>query len=175
MFPLSIRKKIMGIAVALIVLMVVTAILSLVWVMQVERRIQDLTSSYIPAYGHLARTNIRSLERALALRRIVIERIRSSSDSDKSAALRSVFDAKGVEVEQEAQAARALVEGLIERKATFGEDTIALVRLDSRIDAAMADTRRQLNTEIERSEEHTSELQSHSEISYAVFCLKKKN
>ena len=24
-----------------------------------------------------------------------------------------------------------------------------------------------------RSEEHTSELQSHSEISYAVFCLKK--
>src|SRR5881296_4503588 len=26
----------------------------------------------------------------------------------------------------------------------------------------------------ERSEEHTSELQSHSNISYAVFCLKKK-
>src|SRR6056300_1395900 len=25
-----------------------------------------------------------------------------------------------------------------------------------------------------RSEEHTSELQSHSEISYPVFCLKKK-
>src|SRR6056300_1484172 len=25
------------------------------------------------------------------------------------------------------------------------------------------------------SEEHTSELQPHSEISYAVFCLKKKN
>src|SRR6056300_1805124 len=28
---------------------------------------------------------------------------------------------------------------------------------------------------VARSEEHTSELQSHSEISYAVFCLKKKN
>ena len=28
---------------------------------------------------------------------------------------------------------------------------------------------------IRRSEEHTSELQSHSFISYAVFCLKKKN
>ena len=26
-----------------------------------------------------------------------------------------------------------------------------------------------------RSEEHTSELQSQQEISYAVFCLKKKN
>ena len=29
-------------------------------------------------------------------------------------------------------------------------------------------------TDIRRSEEHTSELQSHSFISYAVFCLKKK-
>src|SRR5213596_1698377 len=28
---------------------------------------------------------------------------------------------------------------------------------------------------MERSEEHTSELQSHGLISYAVFCLKKKN
>ena len=28
---------------------------------------------------------------------------------------------------------------------------------------------------LNRSEEHTSELQSHSFISYAVFCLKKKN
>src|SRR5210317_2478329 len=28
---------------------------------------------------------------------------------------------------------------------------------------------------LQRSEEHTSKLQSHSEISYAVFCLKKKN
>ena len=27
---------------------------------------------------------------------------------------------------------------------------------------------------VTRSEEHTSELQSHSDISYAVFCLKKK-
>ena len=29
--------------------------------------------------------------------------------------------------------------------------------------------------DVHRSEEHTSELQSHSFISYAVFCLKKKN
>src|ERR1051326_9326104 len=31
------------------------------------------------------------------------------------------------------------------------------------------------NEIVSRSEEHTSELQSHSFISYAVFCLKKKN
>src|SRR3546814_1865548 len=31
------------------------------------------------------------------------------------------------------------------------------------------------HTDIDRSEEHTSELQSLMRISYAVFCLKKKN
>src|SRR6056300_2058187 len=34
--------------------------------------------------------------------------------------------------------------------------------------------RRRRRVRSPRSEEHTSELQSHSEISYAVFCLKKK-
>ena len=32
----------------------------------------------------------------------------------------------------------------------------------------------QKTKDLDRSEEHTSELQSHSFISYAVFCLKKK-
>jgi len=139
----------MGIAVALIVLMTITAILSMVWVIEVGYRLQELTNSYIPAYGHLARTNIRSLERALALRRMVIERILSPSSGDKLAAIRNVIDAKGAEVEREAQAARALINGLIEKGATFGDAT-ALARLESRIDSAMADTRRELNAEIER-------------------------
>jgi adenylate cyclase len=133
----------------LIVLMTITAILSMVWVIEVGYRLQELTNSYIPAYGDLARTNIRSLERALALRRMVIERILSPSSGDKLAAIRNVIDAKGAEVEREAQAARALINGLIEKGATFGDAT-ALARLESRIDSAMADTRRELNAEIER-------------------------
>ena len=139
----------MGIAVALIVLMTITAILSMVWVIEVGRRLQELTDSYIPAYGSLARTNIRSLERALALRRMVIEKLQSSSSGDKSAAIRNVIDAKSVEVEREARTARALINGLIEKGETLGDET-ALARLDSRIDTAMADTRRELNAEIER-------------------------
>ncbi len=139
----------MGIAVALIVLMTITAILSMVWVIEVGHRLQELTDSYIPAYGSLARTNIRSLERALALRRMVIEKLQSSSSGDKSAAIRNVIDAKSVEVEREARTARALINGLIEKGETLGDET-ALARLDSRIDTAMADTRRELNAEIER-------------------------
>jgi class 3 adenylate cyclase len=149
MIRLSIRRKIMGIAVALIVLMTITAILSMVWVIEVGHRLQELTDSYIPAYGNLARTNIRSLERALALRRMVIEKLQSPSGGDKFAAIRNVFDAKGVEVEREAQSARALINSLIEKGETLGDET-ALARLESRIDTAMADTRRELNAEIER-------------------------
>src|SRR3546814_6545969 len=41
--------------------------------------------------------------------------------------------------------------------------------------AARADLRAFMETLKARSEEHTSELQSLMRISYAVFCLKKKN
>jgi hypothetical protein len=73
----------MGIAVVLIVLMAITAALTVVLVMQVGARIEELTYSYMPAYGDLARANIRSLERALAVRRIVIDKLRSPADSGR--------------------------------------------------------------------------------------------
>ena len=117
----------MGIAVALIVLMTITAILSMVWVIEVGHRLQELTDSYIPAYGSLARTNIRSLERALALRRTVIEKLQSPASGDTSAVIRNVSDAKSVEVEREARTARALINGLIEKGETLGDET-ALAR-----------------------------------------------
>src|SRR6476620_5048280 len=72
----------------------------------------------------------------------------SPSSGDKSAVIRNMIDAKSVEVEREAQAARALINGLIEKGETLGDET-ALARLDSHIDTAMADTRRELNAEIE--------------------------
>jgi adenylate cyclase len=149
MIRLSIQRKIMGIAVVLIVLMAVTAVLSMVSVMQVGERLEELTHGYIPAYGDLARANIRSVERGLALRRMVIEKMKSSSSAERFAAIRSAFDAKGAEGMRETQAALALIHGLIERKSAFG-DTTALARLESRIDSAVSDSRRHLNDEIER-------------------------
>src|SRR3546814_3001805 len=47
---------------------------------------------------------------------------------------------------------------------------------DHGYDEATASARRSLQTlGLDRSEEHTSELQSLMRISYAVFCLQKKN
>ena len=147
MISLSIRRKIMGIAVVLIVLMAVTAVLSMASVIQVGGQLDELTRSYIPAYGNLARANIRSVERALDLRRIVIENLQSPSND--VTAMRARFDAKGGEFDDEIEAARKLIGGLIEKNAASG-DTRSLVRLQTRLDAAVDDSRRHLNDEISR-------------------------
>ena len=147
MISLSIRRKIMGIAVVLIVLMAVTALLSMASVIQVGGQLDELTRSYIPAYGNLARANIRSVERALELRRIVIAKLQSPSND--VTAIRARFDAKGGEFDNEIEAARKLIGGLIEKNAASG-DTRSLVRLQTRLDAAVDDSRRHLNDEISR-------------------------
>jgi adenylate cyclase len=139
----------MGIAVALIVLMGATAVLSLAMVTRVGGRMEELTASYIPAYGHLARTNIRSLERALALRRIVIEHSRAAPDAARLDAHRQTFESKGAEVEREAEAARTLIAGMV-GKGIHPENAAALAKLESRLDAALNDSRRHLNEEIQR-------------------------
>jgi len=149
MIRLSIRRKIMGIAVTLITLMAITAVLTVVLVMQVGTRIEELTYSYMPAYGDLARANIRSLERALSIRRIIIEKLQSPNDNGQYAALRNRYDALGGQVELEILAARALIHGLIEKGPAFG-DTATLSQFESRIDAINDDSRRHLNAENDR-------------------------
>jgi class 3 adenylate cyclase len=149
MIRLSIRRKIMGIAVTLIALMAVTAVLTVVLVVQVGARIEELTYSYLPAYGDLARANIRSLERALSIRRIIIDKLTSPADSGQYTALRNRYDALGGQIELEILAARALIHGLIEKGPAFG-DTTTLSQFETRIDAINDDSRRRLNAENDR-------------------------
>jgi adenylate cyclase len=71
MFRRSIRRKIVGTALGVVVLMVATSILSTIMAGKAGHLPDELSNKYIPAYSHLARANVRSLERALALRRMV--------------------------------------------------------------------------------------------------------
>ena len=82
----SIRKQILAIAVGLIVLMAITSVLSTVMTRKVAHQLDELSTKYVEAYGHLARMNVRSLEQALALRRMVIAKMQSPPDD---AALRN--------------------------------------------------------------------------------------
>src|SRR5215468_5419513 len=105
MFRRSIRRKIVGIAVGLVILMVATSALSMMMASRVGHLLDELTNRYIPAYGHLARANIRSLERALALRRMVIMKMQVPPDEAGYKVRLETFLAKDGEIEQETAAA----------------------------------------------------------------------
>lgn len=142
-FNQSIRHKIVGIALGLIVLMLVTSILSMVMSSQVGILLDELTNRYIPAYSHLARANIRSLERALALRRMVMTRMESSDEEAYAARLRD-FQALDRKFEEEAETARKLINAIIDDPRTYS-DNAALARLDVRIESAVSELRRDLD------------------------------
>src|SRR3546814_2110177 len=63
---------------------------------------------------------------------------------------------------------------LAESKQILAKQRVLLENLE-RIGHVAADSLLPPLTDVARSEEHTSELQSLMRISYAVFCLKKKN
>ena len=142
----SIKRKIVSIAVGLIVLMVITSVLSMVMARRVGHLLDELTTRYIPAYGNLARMNVRSLEHALALRRMVIAKMQAPPDEAGYAERFRIFEAKGLEVEQEAAAARKLIIAIIE-DVTTPSDNAALARIESRIDTVTSDLHRHLNDE----------------------------
>lgn len=146
MFRPSIRRKIVGIALGLIVLMVITAILSMVMSSRVGHLLDELTMRYIPAYGHLARTNIRSLEQALALRRMVIAKMQVPPDEEGYAVRLRIFQEADKQVELEANGARKLINAIIDDVST-PSDNAALARIETRIDNAVTELRRQLDEE----------------------------
>ena len=142
----SIKRQIVSIAVGLIILMIFTSALSMVMAGKVGHLLDELTMRYIPAYGHLARTDIRSDERALALRRMMIAKMQEPPDEAGYAAQLNVFQAKSSEVGKEAAAARKLIAAIIEDVST-PSDNAALARIDSRIETAVSDLSRHLNDE----------------------------
>jgi hypothetical protein len=127
----TIRKRILGIALGLIFLMAITSALSMVMTRKIAHQLDEFSSNYVEAYGHLARMNIRSLEQALALRRLMIGRMQSPPDESAMADQRKVYEAKGQELEQEAKAARALINAIIDDTST-DSDNARLARIDDR-------------------------------------------
>jgi class 3 adenylate cyclase len=149
MFRKSIRQKIIGIAAGLIILSVITSALSMVLAGRVGHLLNELTSRYIPAYGHLARVNIRSLERSLAMRRMMGTRMQSTPEPTAYAAQLKAFRELDAAVDQEAADARRLINAIIDDPSTPSDDA-ALGRLDDRIDTTMSDLRHRLNEQSNR-------------------------
>jgi class 3 adenylate cyclase len=144
MFRKSIRQKIVGIAAGLIVLAVITSALSIVLAERVGHLLDELSNRYIPAYAHLARVNIRSMEHSLALRRMAMAKMQTPPDDAAFAAAEKTFAETEPVLTQEANAARRLIDEIITDTST-PSDNAALARIDDRIDNAINDLRERLN------------------------------
>ncbi|MBR1086086.1 HAMP domain-containing protein [Bradyrhizobium manausense] len=144
LFNQSIRRKIVGIALGLIVLMLITSILSMVMSSQVGVLLDELTNRYIPAYGDLARANIRSLERSVALRRMVMMKMQDSSDEEAYAARLKEFEEADRKIEEETSRAQKLINAIIEDPRT-PSDNATLARIDTRIETAVTELRRDMS------------------------------
>jgi class 3 adenylate cyclase len=144
MFRRSIRQKIVGIAAGLIVLAVVTSALSMIMAARVGHLLDELTNRYVPAYGDLARANVRSLERGLNVRQMIIAKMQNPPDEASYAAHLKAFQAINPEIEREAQAAREQIAAIIDDTST-PSDNAALGRLDDRIDTAVNELRERLD------------------------------
>ena len=145
----SIKRQIVGIAVGLIILMAITSVLSMVMSGRVATYLDELTSKYVQAYGHVARMDVRSLEQALALRQMAIAKMQTPPDDSVYAERKRIFEAKGIEVGREAESARSLINAIIADDATQS-DNATLARIDSRIESANNDIRRYINDESAR-------------------------
>jgi len=143
MFRKSIKQKIVGIAAGLIVLAVITSALSMVMAARVGHLLDELTGRYVPAYGDLARADIRSVERSLAMRQMVIAKMQTPPDEASYAAHLKEYQALDGDVEREGEAARKQNAAIIEDTST-PSDNAALGRLDDRIENTMSDLRRRL-------------------------------
>ncbi|MCA1453190.1 HAMP domain-containing protein [Bradyrhizobium sp. BRP22] len=145
----TIRNQILGIAMGLIVLMAITSMLSTVMARRIAHQLDELTTKYVEAYGHLARMNIRSLEQALAVRRMVIARTQSPPDEAAVAEQQKIYETKGQDIDQEANAARSLINAIITDMSTASDDA-RLGRIDDRIETLNNDLRRYLGEEHKR-------------------------
>ncbi|WP_456622441.1 MULTISPECIES: adenylate/guanylate cyclase domain-containing protein [unclassified Bradyrhizobium] len=145
-FNQSIRRKIVGIALGLIVLMLVTSILSMVMSSQVGILLDELTDRYIPAYGHLARANIRSLERSVALRRMVMMKMQAPSEEEAYAARLREFEEADRKIDEEAESARKHINAIIDDTRTHS-DNAALARIETRIETVVTELRQGMNEE----------------------------
>jgi class 3 adenylate cyclase len=130
---ISVGVKVFGVVLLLLALVSAVAWINARSAREVESLIGNVHSSYVPAYGALARANLRSVEEGLYVRRLIIARLLSPDDRAAMAALEKNIDDKAQQADLEFSKARQAIDWEIADPASFG-DKLALSRLDTRIE-----------------------------------------
>ncbi len=129
----SIAFKIFVIVLAVLLLMAAVAAITTREARNAGAQLDRAIEIYIPAYAALARADVRSLEQALALRRLVIAELVGTTDEGSRARLRSEFEAKGADKARELATARKLIATELASKSPFVE-VAALAQLEARLE-----------------------------------------
>jgi adenylate cyclase len=128
----TIGFKIFAIAVALLTLMAGATLLMVRMSRDVDDELEFFASTYLPSYAAIARADVRSVERALALRRLVIASTDGTAAPERGQALREQFAELGRQAEKEIALARARLAVRLDRKGGF-DDVVAIARLDTQL------------------------------------------
>ena len=98
---ISVGVKIFGVVVVLLILVGSAAWYNALTADKVLSLIVDVHDTYVPAYGNLARANLRSVEEGLFARRMVIAKLQSPDDKDGYARLKQQAAEKSQDADAE--------------------------------------------------------------------------
>jgi class 3 adenylate cyclase len=130
---ISVGVKVFGVVLVLVALVSAVAWINARSAREVESLIENIHDSYVPAYGALARANLRSVEEGLYVRRLIIARLELPDDKAAMADLEKKTDEKAQQADSEFGGARQILAREIADPASFG-DKLALSRLDTRVE-----------------------------------------
>ncbi len=137
----TIGFKIFAVAAGLLLLMAGATLLMVRMSRDVDKELEFFATTYLPSYAAIARANVRSVERALMLRRLVIASTDASATPERHQELRQQFADLGRQRENEIAIARARLAERLERKGGF-DDVVAVARLDTQLAQATEEHRR---------------------------------
>ena len=129
----KISLKVFAVALVLTALIIPAALISAQSSREVLSLINKLQNVYIPAYGNLARANLRSVEEGLYFRRLIVLSLNTSRDMNAISKLEKAANSKSADVENELASIRRLLSAEIATPSSF-EDKAALSRLDTRVE-----------------------------------------
>lgn len=137
---LSVGLKVFSVAMLLLLLAGGVAWINANQARQVRSLVLNVVDVYVPAYGALARANVRSVEESAFLRRLILAEARHQGAAATIERLRASTDQKGRDADKELATARTLIRGAIGDAINFG-DNVALGRLETRLELMEADRR----------------------------------
>ncbi len=115
---------------------------------EVGAQLDFVTAHYLPSYAEVGEADARTVEQALALRRLIITHLETPDDRAAIDAHTAAFFARGRETDADLAQARAHIAVELEDRSGRFADVVRLARVDARLEL-MIEERRRYTREVE--------------------------